>query len=204
MIDGINVHLFFLKLIMTNTTEETCGRILLSGCTRSINFPLWVLIQDGLHAPPFDKHRSRYGILQQHSMNAVSWHEWFRLTLIRCDNRLANNKYIPEYKNLDIDFIRDSTPTQLWNGNAKVKEILEVMWNDFKSVKANQYVDELLTLPEHWDKDLHSRGFRQVHICDYPHEIEVFIPPIFHIITAENEPIDIERIKQRISRSLRD
>ncbi len=186
---------------MTNTTEKA-GRILLSGCTRSVNFPLWVLIQDGLHAPPFDKHHPRYGILQQRSMDAVSWYKWFRLILIRRDNRIANDEYVPEYEGLDINFIRESAPPQLWNGDAKVKEILEVMWDDFKSVKANQYVDELLTLPKHWDKDLHGKGFRQVHICDYPYEVEVFIPPIFHIITVEEKPIDVEEIRQRISRSL--
>lgn len=186
---------------MTNTTEKT-GKILLSGCTRSVNFPLWVLIQDGLQVAPFNKHRPRYGILQQRSMDAVSWYEWFRLILIRSDNRLVNDKNVPEYKGLDINFIRESTPVQLWNGDAKVKEILEVMWDDFKSVLANQYVDELLTLPEHWDKDLRGKGFRQVHICDYPHEVEAFIPPIFHIVTVEEKPIDVERIRQRIDRSL--
>lgn len=187
---------------MTNTTEDI-DRILIGGCSKSLNFPLWVLIQDGLQVAPFNKHRSRYGILQKRSMDAASWYEWFRLLVIRCDNRIVNKEYVPEYKGLDMNHIRNCTPPQLWNGDIRVKEILDIMWDDFKStVEQNKYVDELLSSPERWDKDLHGKGFRQVFICDYPYEIEVFIPPIFHIVTVREKPIDVEIIRQRISRSL--
>ncbi|NJN07504.1 MAG: hypothetical protein HC815_05755 [Richelia sp. RM1_1_1] len=191
-----------LLISMTNTTQKA-GRILLSGCTTSVNFPLWVLVQDGLHVAPFNKHRLRYGILQQRSMDVTSWYEWFRLILIQRDNRLFNNKYVPEYVELDKDFISNSTPPELWSGNIRVREILDVMWDDFKSIKdTNEYVIGLLNSPEYWDKDLHCEGFRQVHICDYTHEVEAFIPPIFHVITVEEKPIDVKKIRQRISHSL--
>lgn len=73
---------------MTNATE-TEGHVRVTDGTTSIEFALWVLIKDGLHAPPFDKHPAKNGILQQYGMDASNWNQWLKLIAIGSDDRLS-------------------------------------------------------------------------------------------------------------------
>ncbi len=57
--------------------------------TTSIEFALWVLLQDGLHVPSFGKHTGGNQLLQSLGMTPASWYEWLELILIKRDNRLS-------------------------------------------------------------------------------------------------------------------
>lgn len=59
------------------------------GSSSLIDFAFWVLIKDGLHVHPFDKHTLGNQELQKCGMNVQSWLNWLKLILVRHDNRLT-------------------------------------------------------------------------------------------------------------------
>lgn len=65
------------------------GRVVVNSGIIHIDFAIWLLIQDGLHAPSFDKHPQLNGILQQNGMDASNWHKWLNLIVISSDDRLS-------------------------------------------------------------------------------------------------------------------
>lgn len=71
------------------TLLETESQVVVNSGIIDIDFALWLLIQDGLQAPPFDKHPQLNGILQQNGMDASTWHEWLNLIVITSDDRLS-------------------------------------------------------------------------------------------------------------------
>lgn len=75
-------------------TEETgCLRI---STSYDIDFPVWILLQDGLHVPPFDKHSGGNKVFQNLGMVPQSWYEWVKLIPINHDVRLYYDKEINE------------------------------------------------------------------------------------------------------------
>lgn len=64
------------------------GQVVVNSGIIDIDFAL-LLIQDGLHAPSFDKHPQLNGILQQNGMDASTWYEWLNLIFISSDDRLS-------------------------------------------------------------------------------------------------------------------
>lgn len=54
----------------------------------AIDFCVWVLEQDGLRVPPFDKHPDGDGSLQARGMTAENWLDWTRKTALLLDQRL--------------------------------------------------------------------------------------------------------------------
>ena len=73
---------------MTTLTETEAQVVVNSGIV-DIDIALWVLIQHGLHASPFDKHTQLNGILQDNGIDASTWYGWLKLILINQDDRLS-------------------------------------------------------------------------------------------------------------------
>jgi hypothetical protein len=44
--------------------------------TTHISFPVWVLLQDGLRVPPFDRHPDAEGALRAAGLDAAGWRSW--------------------------------------------------------------------------------------------------------------------------------
>ncbi|MFB2771929.1 hypothetical protein ACE1AT_21970 [Pelatocladus sp. BLCC-F211] len=238
---------------MINQSEnQTTGHIRV-GNSSQIDFAFWILLQDGLHVPPFDKHTGGNLCLQQHAMDAQSWYNWLQLLLIGHDNRLAwhvedidketqqrvqsfkqildvNQEHniicnedwyseqqqfyssllteqeqsyqeaLEDYQDINLEIINQNPP-QLWQGSPQIQEILAQMWSDYQTVKySNQFITELLTRPLPWDIYLadHTNSYREIYLVDYPYSIEVFVPPIFGMVTIPNCPIDESLLEQKL------
>lgn len=70
---------------MITSDNSTAGYISIgsSGC---IDFALWVLVQDGLQVPPFDKHTGGNQILQSVEMTQESWYKLSQSRTVRLIN----------------------------------------------------------------------------------------------------------------------
>lgn len=243
---------------MTYLTEEFNEEATLTISTsNAIDFPFWILLQDGLHAPPFDKHTGGNQNLQSLGMTTESWYKWLNLILIYHDARLGwhilnidaevhkkvesfkqtillarqngieNNtvfdqawhdeqyeyysrllirqeqsyqEAIADYQSLDTKFIRNNVPPYLYLDNLQITEALNVLWDDYKSNQdANKFIEPIILTPFYWDtlENLFLNKDRQILLVNYPVEIEVFIPPIFLIVTVPNCPVEQSHIHQR-------
>jgi hypothetical protein len=47
----------------------------------NVDFCVWILLQDGLHASPFDQHPGGDGGLKRVGLTDTNWREWFRNTV---------------------------------------------------------------------------------------------------------------------------
>lgn len=241
--------------MVTNNIPTTSHIRIGSSCL--IDFAFWVLVNDGLHAPPFDKHPLGNHQLQNCGMNAQSWLNWLKLILIRHDNRfswqvsntntLAQEKiqslqrileasneihnidcnqewrdnhqqgYLQEliqqeqgyqaalsdYLGLDLELIRESNPPQLWQDGQAVQTRLTRLWDEYQSLKySNQFINDIFQTPLLWNVESNppTNNYKEIYLVDYPHEVEMFIPPIFCIVTVPNNPINQRQLESRIFR----
>lgn len=240
------------------TTDSTTGHLRI-GSSPYIDFALWILVQDGLHVPPFDKHTGGNEVLQSLGMTPLCWNDWLRRIVIKHDNRLgwhvpnidaqvkedvesfkqmigmvsqaqgidynaihgqqlydSQSQYyltslteqeqgyqqaLIDYQGLDINFIRDSEPPHLYFGNQQVKERLIELWDDYNSSNhLNKFINSTLLIPKMWDVQANppTDKYREMFLVDYPFEVELFIPPIFAIVTVPNRPVDQAQLEQRM------
>lgn len=243
---------------MITSDDSTTGHLTI-GSSHYIDFALWILVQDGLQVPPFDKHNGGNEVLQSLGMTRSSWGEWLRLILIRHDNRLiwhvpnidakvqenvesfkkmigmvseaysidynavygqqlydsqsedyltslteqeqAYQQALIDYQGLDINSIRESDPHQLYPDNTKVRERLAFLWDDYNSNHhSNKFINETLLTPKIWDveKKTPTDKYREMFLVDYPYVVELFIPPIFAIVTVPNRPVNQVHLEQRM------
>ncbi len=242
-----------------NSTINTDESSINIGTSRCIIFPFWVLLQDGLRVPPFDKHTGGNQLLQSLGMTQASWFNWLKLILIGHDNRLSwhvpdINAQVQEnvesfkkmigimseahdiednivydqqwhdsqsqhyskllieqergyqeaehyYQGLDINFIRKSDPPQLYQDNPQAKERLTIMWDEYnKSEYLNEFLDSAISTPIMWHVLEHPTPLqhRQIYLVDYPFEVELFIKPIFAIVTVPNRPVERSDLDRRM------
>ncbi|MDZ8104707.1 MAG: hypothetical protein RM338_03665 [Nostoc sp. DedQUE12a] len=255
---GSNSNLMFQNMTNSNTINPDESSINI-GTSRSIDFPFWVLLEDGLHVPAFDKHSGGNKILQSLGMTQESWYEWLKLILISHDNRLCwhvrdinaqvqenvqsfkkmigivseahsidyNAVYgqqlydsqsqhyskllidqergyqeaLTDYQGLDINLLRESDTPQLYQDNDKVRERLALLWYEYKSNKySNEFLESAISTPIMWDvlENPPTNQHREIYLVDYPHEVEIFIPPIFAIVTVPNRPVERSDLDRRM------
>jgi len=237
-----------------SSNDITTGHIRI-GSSSLIDFAFWILLQDGLHAPPFDKHSGGNRILQHQGLNAPLWYDWLSLILIRHDNRLewhvpniheateenvksfqnvlefnnqihnviCNEEWLSEqqqyyleqltqqeksyqealfdYSGLDINLIKKSIPPQLWRGNKAIQEILTRLWNKYDTLKySNQFLNDILLKPSLGQVQLNppTNNYREIYLVDYPYEVEIFVQPIFCIVSVPNLPINQSQLESRV------
>lgn len=241
---------------MVTSNIPTTGHIRI-GSSSLIDFAFWVLINDGLRVPPFDKHTQGNHQLQNCGINAQSWLNWLKLILIRHDNRLewhvtdtntlAQEKlrslqeiletnqqihnvdchqdwcdnhqqlYLQElaqqeqgyqaalsdYRGLDLKFIKQGNPPQLWKDGQEIQIELTNLWDEYQPLKySNRFISDILQTPLLWNIELNppTNNYREIYLVDYPDEVEMFIEPIFCIATVPNSPINQEQLQSRIFR----
>lgn len=68
-----------------NTEVQGCLSI---GTSPDIDFAVWILLQDGLHVPPFDKHSGGNKVFQNLGMTPQQWYKWVKLITVNYDTRL--------------------------------------------------------------------------------------------------------------------
>jgi hypothetical protein len=240
--------------MMISIDNSTTGQVTI-GSSSSIDFAFWILMEDGLHAPYFDKHTGGNQILQHYGMTAQSWNTWLKLILIKNDNRLSwrvpniqtateenvqsfqqvlemttqqhntvcdeewhDSQYqfysqllteqeqgyqeaIADYQGIDLNFSKENKPPQLWQDSSTLSEILMKKWNDYQIVKySNQAISDFFNKPNfsRVQSNPTTHKYREIYLVDYPYEVEVFIPPIFAIVTLPNRPVDEAQLESRI------
>ena len=81
----------------------------------------------------------------------------------------------------------------------KVRERLALLWDDYNSNHhSNKFIDRTLLIPKMWNVEENppSLKHRQVYLVDYPYVVEIFLEPIFAIVTVPNRPVhrtDLDR-----------
>ncbi|AUB36090.1 hypothetical protein COO91_01989 [Nostoc flagelliforme CCNUN1] len=114
-------------------------------------------------------------------------------------------KAIADYQGLDLNFVKENEPPQLWQGSTQIKEALTQLWNDYPSIKdPNKFVDSILLTPKMWDVETNppTDKYLQIYLVDYPYEVEIFIEPIFIIVTLPNSPVDQGKLDQRMFKAI--
>ncbi len=114
---------------------------------------------------------------------------------------------LADYQGLDLNFIKQSNPPELWQGNLRAKEALVQLWHDYQlNQHSNKFIESVLLTPKMWDVEANppTQKYLQIYLVDYPYEIEVFIPPIFVLVTVRSCPVDQSRLEQRMFKIVRD
>jgi hypothetical protein len=141
--------------------------------SRSVEFCVWVLLQDGLRVRPFDIHPDGDGRLRQLGMDAVSWARWFESVVNRDvgdQERLrvgGDLEPMPFYESdpptiadqLEMkEALRANTPPALWTESAQVGDLLDGLWDDYSSrpvLRRNRRA--------RWDREGEEPGTAQQH-----------------------------------------
>jgi hypothetical protein len=244
--------------VVNSNNTSTTGHIRI-GSSSLIDFAFWILLADGLHIHPFDKHSGGNHILSHHGMNAQLWYDWLKLILIHHDNRLfwhipnihkaaeSNTKSFQEllevnsqiynvicdekwflsqqllyleqlteqeqyyqqaladYQGLDLKFIQENNPPELWTGEKQIQEMLTQLWDEYQSIKySNSFINDILKIPRLWSIESNppTNRYREIYLVDYPYEVEMFVAPIFYIVSVPNIPIDEKQLELRIANIL--
>lgn len=241
---------------MITSDDSTAGYISIgsSGC---LDFALWILVQDGLQVPPFDKHTGGNRILQSLGMTRESWYSWFQRILIQHDSRLLGHvlnidaeieglikaekeafdgggeddpdniicdqlwceqksqfyrailnpqqqvyiEALADYPGMDLKFIQQNKAPQLWQDSPEIQGILNQLWSDYEPLKySNKFIESVLSTPRMWDVERKppTLKHREIYAVDYPIEVELFVEPIFAIVTVPNRPVDQAHLEQRM------
>ena len=94
-----------------------------TGFAGGVDFCLWVLEQDGLRVPPFDRHPDGDGRLREAGLDADAWFAWLHQVVAVIDEPIAALQQRPP----DLERLRASRPERLWEGPAAVARRLEEM-----------------------------------------------------------------------------
>lgn len=242
----------------TISTEET-GCIAI-GTSLSIDFAIWILLQDGLHVPPFDKHLNSKNVLKSLGMAPHSWYEWVKLISISYDTRLhyygkeldelkieeaasarlssvikaatlmgidavktygsnwvkeRKQEYIQEelqkyengkkaglqYSNIDTQLISKCEPHELYP-NPDIQAQLQQLWLQYKLNHRKKHTDDCITNTNQMlslNIKLPINDFCQIFLVDYQYEVELFVPPVFGLVSVPNKPVDYDLLRKRIT-----
>jgi hypothetical protein len=114
--------------------------------SQSVEFCVWVLIQDGLHVGPFDVHPNGNERLRQAGLDAAGWTRWFETVVNRDVEEQMRFHFggdpepplfyasdpptIAEQLQMK-EALRAKTPPALWNETKQVGELLDGLWDEY-------------------------------------------------------------------------
>jgi hypothetical protein len=117
--------------------------------SRSIEFCVWALLQDGLHVRPFDIHPDGHGRLRRAGLNSTDWARWFETVV---NHEVAEQKKFQSAGGLESrlfyesdpptiaeqlemkEALRANTAPGLWDGSNQVGELFESLWEECSSL----------------------------------------------------------------------
>ena len=152
----------------------------------NVDFCVWLLEQDGLHASPFDIHTQSTGPLQRAGLHAQTWQEWFARVVTHLD----------------------SYPYELWEGDPLLRSLLEARWNTYQPYaqtrrrwEAPLGIKWAQELPNLWQElaayfpvPMHL----QIFLVPYAKALEYIISPQIAIVSIPNEYVASETFRTRI------
>jgi hypothetical protein len=112
---------------------------------------------------------------------------------------------LADYQGLDLNFIQENNPPQLWTREKQLQEILTRLWDEYQTLKySNSFINDILQTPRLWSIESNppTNKYREIYLVDYPYEVEMFVAPIFCIISVPNIAIDEKKLELRIANIL--
>jgi len=94
----------------------------------ALNFCVWVLLVDGLHAPPFDRHTAHDGRLRAAGLDPTAWRAWLEAVL-DAQAQLATATPRPPAPTL---VHRALDAPDLWTGAPAVTDALRALWTPYQ------------------------------------------------------------------------
>lgn len=158
--------------------------------SRSIEFCVWALVQDGLHVHPFDLHPSGDDQLRRAGLNAARWTGWFEnVVAVEVEGqekfRSAHDHESALFYASDPPTIAEQlemqqslqakTPPGLWRGSKRVGELLGSLWTDYS-------YQPVLRRSRHFDPlhgELPGTASQHRQLYDSMHEIGSTLPGVY-------------------------
>jgi hypothetical protein len=150
-----------------------------------VDFCVWVIEQDGLPVPPFDRRPDGDGALRAAGLDAASWRRWFIRSIAAINERRDIVKKSVMEK-ADFARLRALEPAALWDGAPAVGERLTTLaeaYEDVMNERKDRVGERLMTLESDrrlWD-DLAPYLSRLpplnvITVC-YPGPVRMVVPP---------------------------
>jgi hypothetical protein len=164
-----------------------------------INFCAWVLLQDGLRVPPFDRHPPGDGRLQAAGLEADAWRSW--LTAVHGGDGPLRSTQLgwarPPQELGDEPY----SPTVHWPAESAVGRRIRELWtsyrphgNEWKRSGASRalHLDARLGLDLwHALEPLHDRlPTLRVYVTEYPEPVSYLMPPVSVILGTNQGSVD--------------
>ena len=123
----------------------------------------------------------------------------FRATLNR--KQQVHIEALADYPSIDLKFIQENKAPQLWQDSPEIQEMLNQLWIDYQPLKySNKFIESVLATPRMWEIEEKppTLKHREMFAVDYPIEVELFVEPIFAIVTVPNHPVNQVHLEQRM------
>ncbi|HEV2027026.1 MAG TPA: hypothetical protein VGS16_00665 [Candidatus Dormibacteraeota bacterium] len=158
--------------------------------SRSIEFCVWTLIQDGLHVHPFDMHTNGNGELRRAGLDAARWTGWFeKVVHAEVEGqekfRFAHGHESAFFYESDPPTIAEQlemqqslqakTPPGLWRASKQVGELLGSLWADYSYkpvLRRRRQFDPL-------HAELPGTASQHSQLYDSMHEIGSSLPSVY-------------------------
>lgn len=200
-----------------------------------IDFCIWVLEVDGLRVPPFDRHAEGDGSLRARSMNAEDWQSWVTRIVLLLDQRLlwhiedqqssvaSSLKKLKAWQEQQYQqaatAVRQiygeshppniwiSNPSDIWDGEPSVGELLRELWSRYQSVfgeRENNWSEQLVQAPGSqrlYDALIPYQtriASLALYLVAYPEPVEYLVPPVSAILSVNNERSGSDTFKERV------
>lgn len=166
---------------MFSRTERDTSWHWKMGFSANVDFALWVLEQDGLHAPPFDKHAAVLGSgrLAALGLTVANWLGWLRrLAAFEAERELQDTTS-------PVEFFEAGTPSE----DRRIRAALYGLYNLYRPVaNTRRYVERAQTTQliggrrgrATWQRLETARGdLPPMHILlmGYPHKAQYAVAP---------------------------
>ncbi len=158
-----------------------------------VDFCIWVLQIDGLHASPFDQHPDGDGSLRAAGLTGEDWRSWLQSVINLQDDQqqrlsqraLADPLNPP--KDLSSLFLPETHhPPSAWNDNDAVRNRLAELWEHYGPI-SNQRKKREMGMSRALHKEERQSGTR---LYDELRPYHARIPPLTIYLVSYEQPLD--------------
>jgi hypothetical protein len=185
-----------------------------------VDFCVWTLEVDGLHAGPFLQHLDGNGSLRAAGMDYIGWEAWFSAVVAALDAREKSFRprvaepglHGQRRQRLEaLKWWNQSMPPRLWTGSPPVRDKLEDLWEAYvlvspsrRRISPGDIERTRATRKWSWVKP-YRRGIPsplQVYYVAYPAVVDYIERPSSVVLSlTPGEDIDQAALRDRIRRA---
>lgn len=103
-----------------------------AGYSASINFCVWVLVQDGLRVAPFDKHPDGSGSLRAAGLGPAEWRAWLEAVFAQSEE-IARARAAGTITDEFLSQMRYAPGA--WQGGEEIGGLLAQLWEQYESYR---------------------------------------------------------------------